>query len=46
MQAVYQDLHSLSYVTAIAEDLWFLMIDSSRYKNNNAHLKSDATSII
>ena len=45
-ESVYQDPNSLSYVTALTEDTWLFMIDSSRYKNNNARLKSDATGAI
>lgn len=33
-EAVSSDKDSLSYLAAPAEDLWLLMLDSSRYRNN------------
>lgn len=45
-EGVYQDPNSLSYVLALSEDVWLFMIDSNRYSNNNARLKSDASGAI
>ena len=41
-QGVYQEPNSLSYITALSEDVRLFMIDSNRYSNNNACLKLDA----
>ena len=45
-QGVYQDPNSLSYISTLSEDVWLFMIDSNRYSNNNARLKSDASGSI
>ena len=45
-QGVYQDPNSLSYISALSEDVRLFMIDGNRYSNNNACLKLDASGSI
>lgn len=41
--AIERDENSLSYVSAISEDLWVIMIDTNKYKNNSRAKPSQAS---
>ena len=41
--AISRDKNSLSYVSAISEDLWVIMIDTNKYKNNGPAKPSQAS---
>jgi 3',5'-cyclic AMP phosphodiesterase CpdA len=45
-QALYRDKNTLSYVAAVSDDLWLVMLDTSRYNDNSPEKRSDATGAV
>lgn len=44
--SISRDSRSLSYVTALSEDTWIIMLDSNKYREHNQHRKSVASGVI
>ncbi|WP_177188689.1 metallophosphoesterase [Alkalibacterium subtropicum] len=45
-QAISQDPNSLSYVTAVSDDVWVIMLDSNKYALHNQQRKSIPSGVI
>lgn len=45
-EAIYRDENSLSYLAAPSEDLWLLMIDTSKYKRNKVRTAPEMGGVI